>query len=262
LSTTQERHRYSGGDATAIAAPRPSWLEARPALPSRRRPLSFDPRRQDSHLARDRACRVLNVVVASIAVLVTAPLMMVVWALVRLTSPGPAIFKQPRVGIDRRQRSVSGIENGRREADQGGKIFTIFKFRTMRTDQPAAEVWAAKDDPRITAVGKFLRSSRLDELPQLFNVLKGDMNIVGPRPEQPKIFASLSEEVGEYRERQKVLPGITGLAQVHLGYDQSVEDVKRKVDLDLEYIRRRSAVEDLMIMARTPAVMVFRKGWM
>jgi lipopolysaccharide/colanic/teichoic acid biosynthesis glycosyltransferase len=132
----------------------------------------------------------------------------------------------------------------------------------MYVDQPADQVWAAKDDPRVTSVGRFLRATRLDELPQVFNVLKGDMNIVGPRPEQPKIFASLSEELGEYRQRQKVLPGITGLAQVRLPYDQCVDDVKRKVDLDLEYIRRRSAVKDLVIMAKTPAVMVFRKGAM
>ena len=201
-------------------------------------------------------------VVASLAVILTAPVMLIVWALVKLTSEGPAIYRQPRVGIDRRQRSGASPESCRRAVDQGGKIFTIFKFRTMRVDPLSDQVWVAKDDPRITPIGKFLRTTRLDELPQLFNVLRGDMNIVGPRPEQPKIFASLSEELGEYRQRQKVLPGITGLAQVSLPYDQSIDDVKKKVDLDLEYIRRRSAVKDLVIMAQTPAVMVFRKGAM
>ncbi len=238
-----------------LAAPRPAWL----AAGSRRQ----KPSPEQSHRARDRACRVLNVLVASIAVILTAPLMFAVWALVKLTSNGPAIYRQDRVGIDRRdQRRSENPDECRRAADQGGKIFTIFKFRTMYVDQPGTQVWAAKDDPRITSVGRFLRATRLDELPQLFNVLKGDMNIVGPRPEQPKIFASLSAELGEYRQRQKVLPGITGLAQVRLPYDQSIDDVKKKVDLDLEYIRRRSAVKDLVIMAQTPAVMVLRKGAM
>ncbi len=211
--------------------------------------------------ARDWACRALNLAVASVAVIITAPLMLVIWALIRLSSPGPAIFKQPRVGLDRRRDRGARLGDSRRQVDSGGKIFTIYKFRTMHAHSEG-EVWASKDDPRITAVGRLLRSFRLDELPQIFNVLKGDMNIVGPRPEQPKIFADLSKELVEYRHRQKVLPGITGLAQVRLPYDQSLDDVKRKMDLDLEYIRRRSAVEDLLIMARTPAVMVLRKGAM
>jgi len=257
LSFTQEGDRYAGSESAAIVAPRPRWL-ARKAPPRRRPDVADDTR---TRRARDRACRVLNVVVAAAAVLVTAPLMIVVWALIRLTSPGPAIYRQSRVGIDRRHRGDLP-ENCRRGVDHGGKIFTIYKFRTMRADHASGEVWAAKDDPRVTGIGRFLRSTRLDELPQLFNVLKGDMNIVGPRPEQPRIFAKLSTELTDYRERQKVLPGITGLAQVRLPYDQCIDDVKRKVDLDLEYIRRRSAVEDLMIMARTPAVMVLRRGSM
>jgi len=258
LSLTQDSHRYSSSESMVIAAPRPRWLARE--VPTKRR--SDTPNDSRSHRTRDRACRALNLTVAAIAVLVTAPLMLVVWALIRLTSPGPAIFKQPRVGIDRRGRRGGEAENGRRSVDHGGKIFTIYKFRTMRTDHASGEVWASKDDPRITPIGRFLRTSRIDELPQLFNVLKGDMNIVGPRPEQPRIFAKLSNELTGYRERQKVLPGITGLAQVHLPYDQCIDDVKRKVNLDLEYIRRRSTVEDLMIMARTPAVMVLRRGSM
>jgi len=259
LSSRQESPSYSGSEGSVIAAPRPRWLPVRRRSPTHHASVLA---KTPTHRTRDRACRVLNVIVASLAVLMAAPIMLVVWALVKLSSPGPAIYTQPRVGIDRRKRRGKEPERCRRAGDQGGKIFTIYKFRTMRIDQPANQVWAAKDDPRITPIGRFLRSSRLDELPQLFNVLKGDMNIVGPRPEQPRIFASLSEKLTDYRERQKVLPGITGLAQVSLPYDQNIDDVKRKVDLDLEYIRRRSAVEDLMIMARTPAVMVLRKGWM
>jgi lipopolysaccharide/colanic/teichoic acid biosynthesis glycosyltransferase len=124
-------------------------------------------------------------------------------------------------------------------------------------------VWASKHDPRITLVGRFLRATRLDELPQFLNVLKGDMNIVGPRPEQPEIFSELHGELGwRYRDRQKVLPGITGLAQVHLGYDTDLDGVRKKVEMDLEYIRSRSATQDLTIMAKTVPVMVFKKVWM
>ena len=142
------------------------------------------------------------------------------------------------------------------------RSFTMYKFRTMTTaPADAQEQWATKNDARVTRVGRVLRATRLDELPQLVNVLKGDMNIVGPRPEQPTIFQELRRELGGYHERQKVLPGITGWAQVNLGYDTSIDDVKKKVELDLEYIARRSASKDLEIMAKTMPVMVFRKVW-
>jgi lipopolysaccharide/colanic/teichoic acid biosynthesis glycosyltransferase len=198
-----------------------------------------------------------------LGIVLSAPLMLVIAVLIKLTSPGPVIYKQPRVGLDRRARGGTASVGHRRKEDSGGRIFTIYKFRTMRTTEgPARQVWASNTDPRITPVGRVLRKFRLDELPQLFNVLKGDMNVVGPRPEQPEIFQSLQQELGHYRGRQRVLPGITGLAQVTLPYDQSLDDVKRKVDLDLDYIRRRSAMEDLLIMAKTMPVMVFRKGSM
>src|SRR5256712_14150429 len=124
------------------------------------------------------------------------------------------------------------------------------------------EVWVLPDDPLVTPVGRVLRKLRLDELPQLWNVLVGDMNIVGPRPEQPAIFAELREQIQEYQRRQRVLPGITGWAQINLAYDSSVEDVREKLNYDLEYIRQRSALEDLKIMLLTPAVMLGpRPGW-
>ncbi len=227
-------------------------------------------RRASDHAARDRACRILNVSVAIVGLVLSAPFMLVIAALIKLTSPGPVIFKQPRVGLDRRssadRRRFNRAERPgrpqRRGKDRGGRIFTMYKFRTMRSDHGSPQVWASQDDPRITRVGRFLRATRLDELPQLFNVLRGEMNIVGPRPEQPEIFDELSQNVGDYRHRQRVLPGITGLAQVSMGYDRSVDDVRRKVGLDLEYIRRRSALEDLTIMAKTMPVMVFRRVWM
>ena len=212
--------------------------------------------------ASDRVCRALNVIVASVAILLAAPLMVIVALLVRLTSEGPAIYRQPRVGVDRRlHRGDTSSLNPNRRRDSGGRIFVIYKFRTMRVDEGhSAQTWASDDDPRMTRVGRVLRSFRLDELPQLFNVLKGDMNIVGPRPEQPEIFAELRRELGHYPRRQRVLPGITGLAQVTLPYDSTVDDVKRKVNLDLQYIRRRSTLGDLTIMAKTMPVMAFRKG--
>ncbi|MGD8279740.1 MAG: sugar transferase [Gemmatimonadota bacterium] len=209
----------------------------------------------------DRLRRALNIVVAAIGIVITAPLMLLVALAIKLTSKGPVIYRQIRVGVDRRLDRGPGAANQMRRKDLGGKAFTIYKFRTMRQSPPTArQVWASQNDPRITPVGRFLRSTRIDELPQLFNVLKGDMNIVGPRPEQPEIFADLQSKLGHYRERQRVLPGITGLAQVSLDYDQSIDDVRKKVSLDLEYIRGRSAAQDLLIMAKTMPVMVFRRG--
>ena len=133
----------------------------------------------------------------------------------------------------------------------------------MTVDESESQIWASPDDPRITPVGRILRKTRLDELPQLLNVLKGDMNIVGPRPEQPKIFAELRVQIPGYEHRQRVLPGITGWAQINHHYDTSVEDVRKKLLFDLDYVsQRRSAGYDLQIMAKTFPVMVFKKGAM
>jgi lipopolysaccharide/colanic/teichoic acid biosynthesis glycosyltransferase len=219
--------------------------------------------RGPQRLGAERAIRALNIVVALAGIALTAPILVVIALLIKATSRGPVIYQQPRVGIDRRASRGPGALNHRRKSDTGGRIFTIYKFRTMRpAGSTARQTWASKDDPRITPVGRALRATRLDELPQLFNVLKGDMNIVGPRPEQPEIFEGLSQELQTYRKRQRVLPGITGLAQITLPYDTNLNDVKNKVHLDLEYIRRRSVAQDLMIMAKTMPVMVLRKGAM
>lgn len=221
------------------------------------------PRRRRS----ERLIRVLNVIVASVGILLTLPMMILVAIAVKVTSPGPIMFTQPRVGLDRRRNHDLDDQHDRphrRASDRGGKIFTIYKFRTMRPAKPGEkQKWASQSDARITIIGKFLRATRLDELPQFFNVLKGDMNIVGPRPEQPDIFSELEGELGRgYRRRQKVLPGITGLAQVNLGYDTDLDGVRKKVAMDLQYIGRRSPANDLQIMAKTVPVMVFRKVWM
>jgi len=212
----------------------------------------------------DVACRLLNVAVASVGILITAPLMAVIAVLIKLSSPGPVIYRQPRVGLDRRRFRAHEPASHRRRDDRGGRVFRIYKFRTMRVAaSDAPQRWDGKSDPRITWIGHFLRATRLDELPQFYNVLRGDMNIVGPRPEQPAIFEELHSELGwRYRTRQRVLPGITGLAQVNQGYDTDLEGVKTKVALDLEYIGERSAAKDLAIMAKTVPVMVFRRVWM
>jgi lipopolysaccharide/colanic/teichoic acid biosynthesis glycosyltransferase len=203
--------------------------------------------------------RILNVAVAAVGIIVAAPVMLLIALVIKLTSRGPVMFNQTRVGVDRRGPS-GGSNNARRSHDVGGRPFTIFKFRTMRADSGSAQVWARPDDDRVTPVGGFLRKYRLDELPQLFNVLRGDMNVVGPRPEQPALFARLREQIDHYPSRQWVRPGITGWAQINLAYDRTVEDVRRKLDYDLEYIGRRSLMEDLKIMIRTVPVMMGRRG--
>lgn len=204
-----------------------------------------------------RARRALNLAVAALGLLLTLPLMLIIALAIKLTSRGPVLYTQLRVGLDRRRGD--GM-NWRRRVDYGGRLFTIYKFRTMLVTPIASESWARPDDPRITPIGRFLRKYRLDELPQLFNVLRGEMNIVGPRPEQPMIFMTLREQIDWYHRRQSVLPGITGLAQVSQPYDRDIEDVRRKLQYDLEYASRESALEDLKIMCRTLPVMVLGKG--
>jgi lipopolysaccharide/colanic/teichoic acid biosynthesis glycosyltransferase len=209
---------------------------------------------------RDQARRVLNVVIATLAFVLAWPVMAIIAVLIKLTSDGPVLFTQQRIGLDRRTLGEPA-GNFRRHADYGGRTFTMYKFRTMRVDGGASrQVWAQRDDPRVTAVGRVLRKFRFDVLPQLWNVLVGDMNVVGPRPEQPTIFASLREQIKEYQRRQRVLPGITGWAQINRAYDSSLDDVREKLNYDLEYIRHRSALEDLKIMLLTPAVMLGRRG--
>lgn len=207
------------------------------------------------------ARRALNVLTAALGILVTSPLLLLIALAVRVTSTGPVIFIQRRIGLDRRDSSRRPIG---KEPDQGGRPFRMFKFRTMlaRPDGIDPQVWARPGDVRVTSIGRILRSLRLDELPQLFNVLLGDMNVVGPRPEQPAIFDRLRREISTYPMRQRARPGITGLAQVTLSYDRDVEDVRRKVALDLDYLGRQSVGEDLRIMARTLPVMLGRRaGW-
>jgi len=121
-------------------------------------------------------------------------------------------------------------------------------------------VWATKGDQRVTPIGRIMRKCRVDELPQLLNVIRGEMNVVGPRPERPSIFARLSEDIEEYSIRQRAKPGITGLAQISHGYDRTIDDVRKKVHYDLQYLQRQSLAADVSIMARTLPVMLFGRG--
>jgi lipopolysaccharide/colanic/teichoic acid biosynthesis glycosyltransferase len=183
--------------------------------------------------------RVMDLAMALVMLIVTAPIIPVVALAVRLDSPGPVFFKQVRVG-------------------RGGRLFRIVKFRTMRQGAEAntGAVWASDRDPRITRVGRFLRKSRLDEIPQLWNVLVGEMSFVGPRPERPEFDEELEREIPFYRARRAVRPGLTGWAQVSHGYGNSLLDALRKVEYDLYYIKNESMYLDLLILLRTVAVVL------
>lgn len=241
--------------------------------PTVRRPAPDDPATQlpagpspsvPGHTAAsiDPASRALNIVVAGLGLIIAAPVMLVIAILIKLTSRGPVFYTQTRIGLDTRNRSIIGRGHTKRVRDLGGKPFLIIKFRTMRVDaeQSTGAVWAAKADPRVTSIGKFLRQYRLDELPQLINVIRGDMNIVGPRPERPEIFARLRVEIPGYERRQRTLPGITGNAQINQEYDTSVESVRTKLLYDLHYVDNQSFWQDLWIMIRTLPVILLRKG--
>ncbi|ALP40453.1 sugar transferase [Aeromonas schubertii] len=200
-----------------------------------------------------RIKRGMDVAGAATALAISAPLWPLIALAVRLDSPGPVIFRQMRIGAALPDRST---------------LFYMLKFRTMRSDaeQQSGPVWCQKEDPRITRVGRFLRRSRLDELPQLINVLRGEMSLIGPRPERPGIANRLEGAIPFFIERTfDVLPGITGLAQVNQGYDEDLASVRSKLAFDLAYIVQlhhpwRWLVQDLTIVWLTLMVMVGLKG--
>jgi lipopolysaccharide/colanic/teichoic acid biosynthesis glycosyltransferase len=219
------------------------------------------PKKEGRNVRVEILNRVMNVALATIGLILAAPIMLVFAVLVRLTSRGPIFYTQARVGLDRRRDTSHTRDYDRRTRDLGGRAFLILKFRTMRTDaETNGPVWAVQRDARVTTIGRVMRKYRIDELPQLINVIRGDMNIVGPRPERPSIFSHLCDDIAEYPLRQRARPGITGLAQVSQAYDTSIDDVRNKVRYDLQYIERQGVTEDLIIMARTVPVMIFRKG--
>jgi len=247
-STRSERRRLA---AHPISAAR-----ARPILA----PLSHE-RRTEARQDPQRPSRASNVFLAGLALAVAAPLMMLVALVVKLSSRGPVIYAQRRIGLDRRDGTRPTFGD-RRGLDLGGRPFTIYKFRTMYqgAGRPSRQVWTRRNDRRITPVGRVLRAYRLDEIPQLINVIKGDMNIVGPRPEQPEIFARLREQYDRFPERQRIRPGITGLAQVRCGYGGTPAEVERKLQHDLEYVSRRCFWLDMAVLLRTIPVVLTRRG--
>jgi exopolysaccharide biosynthesis polyprenyl glycosylphosphotransferase len=187
--------------------------------------------------------RIVDIAVSLSVLTLGAPLLLGVALLIRVTSRGPAIYKQERVG-------------------RNGKNFIIYKFRSMYIDAESrtGPRWASENDPRITPVGRFIRKTRLDELPQFLNVLKGEMSLVGPRPERPFFVEQLRKEIPWYVRRIKMKPGITGWAQVKHKYETTIEDVKKKVEYDLYYFENMSLSLDIKILLRTVWVVLTGKG--
>jgi sugar transferase (PEP-CTERM system associated) len=187
--------------------------------------------------------RFIDVLLASAGLLVFLPFFPLMALLIKLDSPGPIFFNQERVG-------------------ENEKLITVYKFRTMRQDaeNSTGAVWAQKDDPRITRLGRFLRKSRIDEIPQLVNVLLGEMSLVGPRPERPEFVTKLKEVVPYYSERHFVKPGVTGWAQVCYPYGASVEDALEKLRYDLYYTKNISLALDLLVILKTVKVVLGRRG--
>jgi exopolysaccharide biosynthesis polyprenyl glycosylphosphotransferase len=191
----------------------------------------------------ESAKRLVDIIVSVIILTLSSPLWILIAIAIRLESPGKIVYSQERVGINE-------------------KIFRMHKFRSMRSDAEAktGPVWAPKDDPRVTNVGRFLRRTRLDEIPQFANVLKGEMSLVGPRPERPYFVELLSKEITLYKRRLVVRPGITGWAQIKQGYDTSIDDVRAKVRYDLFYIENMSFRMDIKILLMTVYTMIAGKG--
>ena len=215
--------------------------------------------------------RILDIVGALVALIVTLPLWLIIPLLIKITSPGPVIYSQIRVGVNRRNKIRRTYQKTdineqrireRRRDDYLGDTFKVYKFRTMVIDaeKETGPVWATRNDSRITKIGSLLRKTRIDEIPQFINVLKGEMSLVGPRPERPVFVKELFGKVDGYLDRLQVKPGITGLAQIENGYDESVNTVVNKVRYDLEYIKKRSFWLDIKILLRTVIVVITGKG--
>ncbi|HKW50570.1 MAG TPA: sugar transferase [Candidatus Eisenbacteria bacterium] len=208
--------------------------------------------------------RSLDIILASLGILILLPFVAIAGALIVIDNPGPIFYAQERIGVNRRRSRNGGPPVGaeRRRAGGFGRPFTIYKLRSMVVDaeRNTGPIWAAAKDSRVTRVGRLLRKTRFDETPQLWNVLRGDMSLVGPRPERAVFVHSLVESLPEYPMRYKALPGITGLAQVKSRYDSSIETVNRKLQYDLYYVRHGRLLLDLKIMAATLKVVARGEG--
>jgi exopolysaccharide biosynthesis polyprenyl glycosylphosphotransferase len=187
--------------------------------------------------------RAFDIVMSSLLLLLASPIMLLTAIAIKLDSRGPLIYRQERVGL-------------------GGRPFMCLKFRSMRVDAEKDGVarWATKNDSRVTRVGAFIRKCRIDELPQLISVLRGEMSLVGPRPERPSFVQQLQAEIPFYDIRHSVKPGVTGWAQVRYSYGASVEDARRKHQFDLYYVKNHSLFLDLLVLVETVSVVLFREG--
>jgi sugar transferase (PEP-CTERM system associated) len=187
--------------------------------------------------------RALDVLLSTIGLLLALPLMLAVVIALKCTSPGPVLYHQRRVGKD-------------------GRLFTIHKFRSMHADaeRTTGAVWSSQNDPRVTPVGRFLRRARLDELPQLWNVLKGDMSMVGPRPERPEFVSELTKAIPFYGQRHVVRPGVTGWAQVRHSYGSTTNDALQKLQYELFYIKHMSIAFDMFVLLETAKTVLVRRG--
>ena len=211
--------------------------------------------------------RIFDILIAGFGLVLLAPLFGVVAYIIWLETRGNVIYRQIRVGKDRRNRKSESEDykspERRAKAGQGqGQPFNLYKFRTMRHDaeNDTGPVWANKNDPRVTRVGKWLRKTRLDELPQLWNVLKGEMSLIGPRPERPFFVELYRKKVLGYEGRFLVKPGITGIAQIYNGYDDSLDSVRRKVKYDITYVSNFSIWTDIKILIQTLPVVLRGEG--
>lgn len=221
--------------------------------------------------------RVVDILGALTLLILTSPIMLVAAILVKLTSPGPVIYSQTRVGLnlrtkkkkDRREEfslPVDAVDRrkpgrDRRELSNFGRPFTIYKFRSMRNDSERnGAQFAQKGDARVTAIGLFMRRTRIDELPQLWNILKGDMSLIGPRPERPEFMQELQKHIPNFIDRLGLKPGLTGIAQVVNGYDNEIEGFRRKVSYDLLYLQNCCLWNDIKILFRTVRVVVTGEG--
>jgi sugar transferase (PEP-CTERM system associated) len=213
----------------AVENLRPSWLIFSSGFRNSRRFLAVK--------------RAMDVLAGIAGLVIFGPVILVMAALVRMTSPGPAFYSQRRVGRD-------------------GRVFTVHKLRSMRADaeRDTGPVWAGAGDGRVTTIGRFMRTTRLDELPQFWNILNGSMSLIGPRPERPEFVQSLTRDIPFYGQRHTIKPGLTGWAQVRYTYGATVEDAIEKLQYDLYYIKHMSAALDLFIVFETIKTVLLRRG--
>jgi len=232
-----------GGDVSEIPAELPEQSKSRAPEPASILMFAFGLIvsfvRKVYHIVK----RVIDIIAGIVGMILLSPLFLLTAILIKITSPGPIFFSQIRAG-------------------KSGRPFKIYKFRTMRVnaEKETGPVWAAENDNRLIPCGKFLRKAHIDEIPQFLNIFKGDMSLIGPRPERPVFIEKLKDVIPDYEKRMNIKPGLTGLAQVWHRYDETIEDVKKKIKYDLLYIRKMCLWTDIRIVLRTVRVVFTGEG--